>query len=170
MRSIVVAYDRQRGIGANGRPLWESGLLPADSRHFRFLTANSSVIMGRTSFETFHGKLPGRQNIVVTRRERLSEGVTMVHSLEEAFKAATSKDINVIGGASIFEQAVFTVDRIYATEVDSVFSNADAFFPELDRLTWREIRREDHSADGPSAYNYSFVTYERTQPRRQLDP
>ena len=161
MKSIVVAYDRNRGIGANGRPLWGPNVMQADSQHFRMLTANSSVIMGRNSFEAFHGYLPGRQNIVVTRRERMSMGVQMVHSLSEAFAIAQSNDVNIIGGASIFKEALPLVDRIYATEVDAAFRGADAFFPELNNLMWREISREDHTADERNSYGYSFVTYER---------
>lgn len=163
MRSIVVAYDKNRGIGAGGRPPWGTRRMNADVRRFRHLTANSTVIMGRTSFETFHGFLPGRQNIVVTRRERMSQGVTMVHSLEEAYATARSIDINVIGGASIFREAIYSVDRIYATEVDFESRDVDAFFPQLDPLIWHEISREDHQADELNAYAYSFVVYERVK-------
>lgn len=135
----------------------------ADTSRFRHLTSNSTVIMGRSSYETFHGYLPGRQNIVVTRRERMSQGVTMVHSLEEAYSIAQSTDINVIGGESIFAQAIYSVDRIYATEVDFESREADAFFPELDSLVWHEISRESHMADDRNTYSYSFVCYERTK-------
>lgn len=163
MRSIVIAYDKNRGIGASGRPPWGAQQMTADSERFRDLTANSTVIMGRTSFESFHGFLPGRQNIVVTRRERMSQGVVMVHNLEEAYAAALSKDVNIIGGASIFKEALYSVDRIYATEVDFESRDADSFFPELDPLVWHEIAREDHGADERNAYAYSFVTFERTK-------
>lgn len=161
MRSIVVAYDKNRAIGAGGRPPWSDGELPADSRYFRTLTANSTVVMGRLTYETLHGFLPGRQNIVITRRERWSPGVQMVNSLEEAFMKAETNDVNIIGGASIYEQAIYFVDRIYATEVDFTFRGTDAFFPKLDRLIWHEVSREDHQADGMNAYDYSFVVYER---------
>lgn len=161
MKSIVVAYDKKRGIGANGRPLWNSGLMQADSRRFRTLTANSSVIMGRNAFETFHGFLPGRQNIVITRRERMSMGVQMVHSIGEAFEVATSTDINVIGGASIYKEALPYVDRVYATELNVEFRGSDAFFPELNPMQWREVSREYHAADELNTYDYSFVVYER---------
>lgn len=161
MRNIVVAYDRNRGIGAGGRPPWGNQRMNADTRRFRYLTANSSVIMGRTSFETFHGFLPGRQNIVVTRRERMSQGVTMVHSLEEAYAVAQSSDVNVIGGASIFKQAIYSVDRIYVTEVHYESREVDSYFPELDPLIWHEISREDHAADELNMYDYSFVCYAR---------
>jgi dihydrofolate reductase len=163
MRSIVVAYDDNRGIGAGGRPPWGDQQMNADKRRFRHLTANSTVIMGRTSYETFHGFLPGRQNIVITRRERMSPGVIMVHSLDEAYAAAHSKDINIIGGASIFKQALYSVDRIYVTEVHFQSRHVDSFFPELDPMIWHEISREDFSADELNVYDYSFVVYARSR-------
>lgn len=163
MRSIVVAYDQNRGIGAGGRPPWGTQSMNADTRRFRHLTANSSVIMGRESFETFHGFLPGRQNIVITRQERMYQGVTMVHSLEEAYAAAQSSDVNVIGGASIFNEAIYSVDRVYVTEVQFATRDADAFFPVLDPLVWHETSREDHQADELNTFDYSFITYERTK-------
>lgn len=163
MRSIVVAYDQNRGIGAGGRPPWGMQKMDADTRRFRYLTANSSVIMGRTSFETFHGFLPGRQNIVVSRQDRMYQGVTVVPSLSDAYAASESSDVNVIGGASIFKEAVYSVDHIYVTEVQMEARGVDAFFPELDPLVWHEISREDHAADELNVYAYSFVTYERTK-------
>lgn len=90
-------------------------------------------------------------------------GVTVVNSLEQAYAVAQSPDINIIGGASIFKEAVYSADRIYATEVDFESRDADAFFPELDPLVWHEVSREDHPADELNMYAYSFVVYERTK-------
>lgn len=163
MRSIVVAYDKNRAIGAGGRPPWGSQFMSADQQRFRYLTANSTVIMGRLSYETFHGYLPGRQNIVITRRERMSRGVTMVHSLDEAYAVASYSDINVIGGASIFKEAIHSVDRIYVTEVHTEAQDADAFFPFIDPYVWHEVSREDNKADERNAYDYSFICYERNK-------
>lgn len=91
----------------------------------------------------------------------MSQGVTMVHSLEEAYAHAQSVDINVIGGASIFKEAIYSVDRIYVTEVHFESREADAHFPHIDPLVWHEVSREDHSADERNEYPYSFVLYER---------
>lgn len=163
MRSIVVAYDKNRAIGTGGRPPWGTQQMTADSQRFRYLTADSSVIMGRESFETFHGYLPGRQNIVITRHERMSQGVTMVHSLEEAYAAAKSVDVNVIGGASVFNEAIYSVDRIYVTEVQFASRDADMFFPDIDPYIWHEVSREEHAADELNVYAYSFICYERAR-------
>lgn len=117
--------------------------------------------MGRKAYESFHGKLLGRQNIVVSHSLVQHDGVTFVHSLEEAYREATSSDINIIGGANIFSQAIDDAERIYLTQVDTAFDDVDAYFPTLDRLVWREAHRDDFLADGRNIFNYSFIIYER---------
>ncbi len=162
MINIIVATDKRGGIGAGGRPLWAEGL-PADTRRFNQLTSKSTVVMGRHAFESFHGILPGRQNIVVSHFYQEMNGVLFAKSLKEAYAEATHDDINVIGGESIFKQAIYDADRIYLTEVDYVFDEADAFSPAVDPRMWREVSREDHPAGGGNVFNYSFVTYSRVR-------
>ncbi len=160
MISLIAAVDKNGGIGSGGRPLWTHGL-PADSQRFRELTANSTVIMGRKAHESFHGTLPGRQNIVVSHHFKQEGGVTYARNLQEAYDDATNNDINVIGGANIFSQAIKDAKRIYLTEVKWEFRDVDAYFPQIDPLTWRLVRREDFSADGRNDFDYSFLVYER---------
>ena len=160
MISLIAAVDKNGGIGAGGRPLWTDGL-PADSQRFRELTAGSTVIMGRKAYESFHGFLVGRQNIVVSHRLMKQEGINFAHSLKEAYRDATFDDINVIGGANIFSQAIHDADRIYLTQVDEEFDDVDAYFPYIDSMKWRQVRREDFSADGRNIFNYSFIVYQR---------
>ena len=162
MISLIAAVDKNGGIGAGGRPLWVNGL-PADSQRFRELTAGSTVIMGRKAFESFHGRLLGRQNIVVSHRFQHHEGVTFANSIKEAYREATSHDINVIGGANIFAQAIDDADRIYLTEIDIGFDKVDAYFPPIDPMQWREVRRDEFSADGRNIFNYSFIVYQRVR-------
>lgn len=164
MKSLIAAVDKRGGMGAGGRPLWRDGLV-SDTQRFRALTAGSTVVMGRKAFESFHGVLPGRQNIVVSRHFRVIEGVTVVRSLKEAYQEAINTDINIIGGGDIFSQAIYDADRIYLTEVDYVFDEADTFFPVVDPHTWHEIKREEHPSDGFNLFNYSFVTYTRAKKR-----
>lgn len=160
MRSLVVAYDRERGIGVRGDLPWNRDL-PSDLRHFRALTIGRSVIMGRNTFESI-GILPKRENIVVTSRP-INADVLAVHSLAEAYRRA-QRDPVVIGGASVYAQAIKDVDVIYATEVDAVFPDTDTFFPELDDA-WRETVRDRRHASGRDKYDFAFVTYERQVPR-----
>lgn len=160
MISLIAAVDKNGGIGSGGRPLWTDGL-PADSQRFRELTSGGTVIMGRKAFESFHGVLPGRQNIVVSHRFMKHDSVNFAHSLDEAIREAASDDINIIGGANIFSQAIDRADRIYLTEIGQAFDHVDAYFPHIDPMKWRQVRREDFEADGRNKYNYSFIIYDR---------
>ena len=157
MKRLVVAYDQNRGIGVNGDLPWGRDL-PADLRHFRALTLGRTVIMGRTTFESV-GVLPDRENIVVTHRELEDVDAIAVDSLRAAYERAQHEPV-VIGGASIYRQALLDVDLVHVTEVHARFPNADTFFPELDE-TWREIERDVHVADERNKYDFDFVTFKR---------
>lgn len=158
MRSIVVAYDRHRGIGADNDLLWGRDL-PADLAHFKTLTMGKSIVMGRKTFESIGRALPGRQNIVVSRGEYAApDDVLVVPTLEAAYDAADS-DVAIIGGGQIYEHALKDVDIIYATEVDAEFPQATVFFPEISREIWHETSREKHEPDERNKYAYEFVTY-----------
>ena len=159
MKYIVVAYDKNRLIGANNSLLWQ-GEMAADMRHFRELTTGNVVIMGRKTYESIGKPLPNRQNIVVTRQPLKIDGVQIVSSIKQAYEQAESgKDIFIIGGGQIYKQAINSVEQILATEVDATFQG-DTYFPVLPN-DWYEISRDDHHADDKNKYDYSFVAYTR---------
>jgi dihydrofolate reductase len=158
MKSIVVAYDSQRGIGASNDLLWQRDL-PADLTHFKKLTMGGSLIMGRNTFESIGRALPGRENIVVTHRPLDVVDVVAVDSLAKAYETAHGNQF-IIGGGQIYNQSLADVDIVYATEVHEAFPQAEVFFPELDD-DWREVAREAHPADDRNKYAYDFVTYVR---------
>lgn len=160
MRSIIVAYDQNRGIGAANDLLWKRDL-PADLKRFKELTTGSSIIMGRKTYESIGRPLPNRQNIVISRQGEPIEGVRVVTSLDDAYTAATSDDVYVIGGGQIYELALDSVDQVLATEVDASFPAAEVFFPMLDMTIWRESFREHHDTDENNKYSLDFVTYTR---------
>ena len=159
MKSIIVAYDKNHGIGASNDLLWTRDL-PADLLHFKEVTTGSAIIMGRKTYESIGRPLPNRQNIVISRDMEPIDGFTVVRDLDEAYSAATSDDVYVIGGGQIYELAIDTVDQILATEVDESF-NAEVFFPELDPTIWQEVSREHHDKDDANKYDYTFVVYKR---------
>jgi dihydrofolate reductase len=159
MKTIIVAFDRLHGIGADNDLLWLRDL-PADLKHFKELTTGHTVIMGRKTFESIGRPLSDRQNIVVSHSHENLEGVEVAHSIEEAYTLAKS-DIFVIGGAQIYEEALSSVDEIRATEVEAVFDNATVFFPEIDLTVWQEISRTHYDADESNKYPFDFVHYTR---------
>lgn len=162
MKSIIVAYDKNLGIGADNQLLWQRDL-PADLRHFKDLTTGNVIIMGRKTYDSIGLPLPERQNIVVTRdRGLLIPGADVVDSLEAAYDIALlDQEIFVIGGAQIYEVALPTVQTIYVTEVDASFGDATVFFPAIDMKQWVETSRAHYERDERNFYNYDFVTYSR---------
>lgn len=157
--SIIAALARNGAIGRGNRMPWR---LPEDLKRFRRLTMGHAVIMGRKTFESIGSPLAGRSNIVITRsRDWNPPGCVVVHSLEAAFDAAgNSGEAFVIGGAQIYELALPRARRLYLTEIERDFEG-DAFFPQLDRLRWREVSRERHARRGAEDFDYAFVEYER---------
>lgn len=157
MKRLVVAYDQNRGIGMNGDLPWGRDL-PADLRHFRALTLGRTVIMGRTTFESV-GVLPDRENIVVTHHLLDDADAIAVGSLHAAFSRAQHEPV-IIGGASIYRQALDYVDLVHATEVHAAFPDVDTFFPELDD-SWHEVERDVRVADDRNKHDFDFVTFKR---------
>ena len=163
--SIVVAMAENRVIGRDGGMPWH---LPADMARFRALTMGKPIIMGRLTHLSLGRVLDGRHNIVLSRQRRLeasgfaAEGLSMTHSLEEAFRRAREvtstnmREIAVIGGASVYEQVLPLADRIHLTEVHASIEG-DARFPELEPGAWREVARTDRRADERNAYHMSFI-------------
>lgn len=160
MKSIVVAYDKNRGIGADNDLLWVRDL-PADLKNFKKLTTDKSIIMGRKTFESIGSKpLPDRQNIVLSRTPTGVEKVITAGSLGAAY-AIAQFPIVVIGGESVFREALPDIDTLYATEVDAEFPQATVFFPAIDMSEWREVSRERHEADEKNKYPFDFVVYHK---------
>lgn len=160
MKSIVVAFDKNRGIGANNDLLWLRDL-PSDLRHFKELTMGHAIIMGRHTFESIGRVLPGRRTIVVSSTLEPIEGVEVVPSLEAAYRLSAEGESYVIGGAQLYKEAINTVDRLYVTEVAAEFPQAAVFFPEIEPEDWKEVSREHHDADAYNKYPYDFVEYSR---------
>ena len=109
--SIVVAYDRQRGIGVGGALPWGRSL-PADLAHFKQLTTGGSIIMGRTTFESIGSRpLPQRENIVISRTPTQVHGVLTAASLEAAV-ALSRYQPWIIGGGQLYRYALPYVTTI----------------------------------------------------------
>ena len=144
-------------IGREGRLPWH---LPADLKRFKAQTMGKPMIMGRKTFESFPGPLPGRRHIVLTRDSGWAgEGAEIAHSPEQALAIAGESEIAVIGGAEVFALFLDRAERIELTEVH-YDAEGDAIVPDFGP-GWRETAREDHKGEaGRPAY--SFVTLERT--------
>lgn len=156
----IVAVASDWGIGRQGNLLCH---LPADMRHFKQVTMGHSMVMGRKTFESFPRRpLPGRHNIVITGNAAWQyPGVTTVHSLDEAIAAAPTDTVFIIGGASVYAEALPLVEVLHLTRINARWAGADAFFPALDLDEWEEVEREHHASDHRNAYEFDFITLKR---------
>jgi dihydrofolate reductase len=166
-RLVLVAAVAENGvIGRDGDMPWR---LPGDLKHFKALTLGKPVIMGRRTFDSIGRKpLPGRPNIVMTRDKNFrANGVAVVADLEEALRLAEKEaarlsvdEIAVIGGSTLYAEALPRADRLYLTEVHAK-PEGTVRFPDFDRSAWREVSREGPQREPGEAHTYTFVTLER---------
>ena len=140
--TIVLARAINGVIGKDGKLPWH---IPGDLKRFKQLTMGSAMIMGRKTFDSLPGILPGRQHIVMTHDpEWQVEGVEVVHDVDSAITAAGKTPISVIGGAAIFELFEPIADKIELTEVIAEV-DGDVSMPDLrSSERWREVAYEDH--------------------------
>ena len=155
--SLIWAMTRNRVIGNGGTLPWD---LPDEMAHFTRTTMGHPVIMGRRTFQSRGSPLPGRQNIVLSRRGFPARGVTVVGGLDEALQAAGDGDCFVIGGVSPYAEALPRAHRLIATFIDARI-DGDTVFPEMDLKCWRKIDCVHHSADARHAHAFDIVTFVR---------
>ncbi len=161
--SLVFAADENNAIGkGNGLP-WPK--MSADMKRFKQLTMGHYVIMGRKTYESMIGDLPGRTLIVVSRSTNytLPEGNIIKESPGDALKFASNhgeEEAFIIGGATLFKEAAFEADTFYLTRIHHVF-DADTFLPEINMKEWQVIEQQDFEADEKNPFPYSFLTLKR---------
>jgi len=153
---FFLARARNGVIGNKGEIPWR---IPGEQRRFKQLTMGLPMIMGRKTFESLPGLLPGRRHIVLTRdADWEEEGVDVAHSVEDAFKLANAPHVAVIGGVEIFRLFLPLADRIELTEVDAE-PKGDAVIEPFGS-EWAEAAREEHGAEG-DAPGYAYITLKR---------
>ena len=172
MISIIACISKDnRAIGYQNRLLYH---LPSDMVRFRELTTGHTIVMGRKTFESLpNGALPHRRNIVVSKSLKEIDGAEVYPSLEEALRAAqgdtlpapkentgiaSPEEIFIIGGESIYRQALPAARKLYLTLVDKTPEQADTFFPAINNSAWEVTEKEMRNENGLS---FSFLTYIR---------
>lgn len=159
--SIIVAIDQKNGIGYNNQLLFK---LPNDLKHFKKITSNHTVIMGRKTFESLpKGALPNRRNIVLSRKlEKPYTNTELYRSLDDALEhISKDEEVFIIGGPSLYKEGIELAENLYITEVHTSAKNVDTYFPSINKNEWKEISRVAQSADDKHLYSYSFVHYSK---------
>jgi dihydrofolate reductase len=156
--SAIVAISLNRVIGKDQGIPWH---IPGEQKRFKEITMGHPMIMGRKTHESIGRPLPGRENIVITRDLTYNkEGVTVVHSLEEALNKAKELDqeeIFIIGGAQIYSEAITQTDRLYLTTVQAEVTG-DTYFPEFENEFTKVTHREELEA---AELKYTFEILEK---------
>jgi dihydrofolate reductase len=163
--SLIAAVAENGVIGAGAGMPWR---LSSDLKRFKVVTMGKPVIMGRKTFETIGKALPGRPNIVVSRRPGFApEGVTVTPTLDAALvaaeasaKASGDEEMMVIGGGEIYRAAIDRADRLYITHVEAS-PEGDTHFPSIDPAMWQATTAERLPAGPKDSAASTFVVYER---------
>jgi len=158
--TLIAARDHRGAIGRAGALPWH---LPDDLKRFKALTLDKPILMGRRTAASLGRALPQRLNLVLTRSGYAPfAGTHAVASLDAALAAAGDvPELCVIGGGEIYALTLPRATRLHLTEVDTVVTGADAFFPAFPRADWRAVARAHHPADARHELAFDFVDLER---------
>jgi len=161
MISIIVAVAENNVIGKDNSLLWH---ISDDLKHFKKITENHTVIMGRkTYFSLPFRPLKNRRNIVISNSLKKIEGTEVVKTIEEAFELCKNEnEVFVIGGGAIYKQAIDFADKIYLTKVFANFKG-DTFFPEIDKNIWKISEQSEIFTDEKSKLKYQFVVFRKNE-------
>ncbi|QDI91326.1 dihydrofolate reductase [Salicibibacter halophilus] len=160
MLSMMVAHDRNRGIGKDNAMPWH---LPADLSFLKKNTVGKTIVMGRSTFEAIGRPLPKRKNIVLTTQQDFDvEGVETAHAIETIIAENDRSEVEwvILGGSNVYEQAFPYVDRLYITFIDEAFE-VDRFFPSFDKSEWELKWQEKGIKNEENPYDYWFQVYDR---------
>jgi dihydrofolate reductase len=156
--TLVVARSLNGVIGREGKLPWH---IPADLKRFKAITMGSAMIMGRRTFESLPGLLPGRRHIVLTRDpDWKAEGVDIAHNAEDAIAMAGDEPISVIGGADVFALFLPKADRVELTEVLDDIAGDTVMPDPRESSDWEETEVEVHAPEGDRPA-FRFVTLDR---------
>ncbi len=165
--SAVLAVSENNVIGAENSLPWR---LSNDLKWFKKNTLGKPMIMGRKTFQSLPGLLPGRTSIILTRDSSFKvEGALMAHSMQAAIDLARKdaeinqqKEITIVGGAEIYKLFYPLIDRFYLTRVHTEIEGDAHFFP-LDPALWQSRFTEFHQKSEKNEYDHTFHILERAQ-------
>jgi dihydrofolate reductase len=160
--SLIAAIDRNNALGYNQLLLCH---LPNDLKRFKQLTLGHTLLMGRKTFQSLpNGALPHRTNVVISSQPNFPCPQCLLFPSWEAALQALSpppSHLFVIGGASLYQQALPQAHFLYLTRIHHTFPHADTFFPHFNPDDWIETERLPHPADPAHPFPYTFLTYRR---------
>jgi len=161
--SVIAAIAQDRAIGKDNDLLWQ---LRDDLKLFKETTLGHPVVMGRKSFESIGRPLPGRRNIVVTRkRDYEIEGAEVYRSIKEVYALFENSDeeIFILGGGEVYRQTLDDAHKLYISNVEAKYPEADTYFPKIKWEEWTEIESESFGKNESNDHAFVFSLYKRNQ-------
>ena len=162
MLSIIVAIAENNLIGGDNKLLWH---LSEDLKRFKEITMDNTLIMGRKTFESLPGILPGRKHIVITRDENYkvdSNQVEIVHNIQDVINeyANNSENAFVIGGGEIYNTTFPYCSKLYLTKIKRSFSG-DTYFPDIDFSKWKITNSSGEKKDPKNGIEFEYINLDR---------
>lgn len=162
--SILVAVSENGVIGRGGRLPWQ---LPDELQYLKRTTMGHTLLMGRKTYESIGKPLPGRTSIIVSRNRSYQPHpeVIVVPELDSGIDAAADRgetELFVLGGESIYAEALPRADRLYLTRVHTELEG-DAHFPPFGPADWKQVHEESHPQDSRHAHAFTHQTFERVR-------
>lgn len=155
--SIIAAIGKNNELGKDNDLIWR---LKNDLRFFREVTTGHTIIMGRKTFESLPKMLPNRKHIVLSSSEDFPSEVEVYKELKDLLESLknSEEEIFIIGGGSIYKLFINYADKLYLTEIDASYKDADTYFPTFDKDNYDKEVLKEHEENGIS---YKHVLYKR---------
>jgi dihydrofolate reductase len=158
--TLIAACNHYRVIGLQGKIPWH---LPNDFAHFKRVTMGKPIVMGRKTHQSIGRALPGRHNIVLSRQKSCWPNCSSANSLDEAIAlCGDAHEIMVIGGSTLYQEALPKANKIILTLVDHHDKDGDAFFPEINDEQWHRKQLMSHPADERHSFAFMITEYQKT--------
>lgn len=158
---LIAATDKNRAIGKDNAMPWH---LPEDFAHFKKTTTGGVVLMGRKTAQSLGRALPGRANLVLTRGSQTPHtDMIAVGSFEQAEQWAQDNGYDtiwVIGGEEVYTQSLDKADELVVTHVNTVISDADAYFPVIGS-EWHEVEHTYYPQSERNPHAFDIVVYRK---------
>ncbi|MEE3342651.1 MAG: dihydrofolate reductase [Bacilli bacterium] len=157
MISIIAAIGKNNELGVNNNLIWH---IPEDLKYFKETTMNKTIVMGYKTYNSLPGLLPGRKHVVLTHHIIDNKDVVVFDDLERLIKYLNniSEEVFIIGGASLYKEFIDEASRLYLTEIDEEYKDADVYFPIFNKDNYkRKVLRKSKYKD----LNYNFVIYDK---------
>lgn len=162
MINIIVAVASNGAIGKDGDLLWH---ISEDLKYFKKTTLNSTVVMGRKTWEALPFKpLKNRRNIILTKNEDFTEkNAEVFHQIQDIISLnKENENLFIIGGGAIYKEFLPYTDKIYLTKIYKDF-DADTFFPTINEDDWKEVYKSERQKDEETQLEFQFFVLERNK-------